>query len=139
VKPATSATSLAIGNPADGLYALDTVRTTGGGLAAVTDEEAVEGIGLLARTEGIFTEMAGGVTVASLARLAADGVVSPQERVVLYVSGHGLKTVEKLSSWSGADAHSPIAPTLEAFSELLDRQPASAELARQPALAGAGS
>ena len=73
VKPSTIAKSLAIGNPADGYFALDAVRQTGGGLAAVTDDEVVEGIRLLARTEGIFAETAGGVTIASLARLARRG------------------------------------------------------------------
>ncbi|MDE3220542.1 MAG: threonine synthase, partial [Nitrospirota bacterium] len=77
VKPKTIAKSLAIGNPADGWYALDVVRSTGGALDAVTDDEIVEGIRLLARTEGIFAETAGGVTVATLAKLAAAGVVRP--------------------------------------------------------------
>ncbi|TMM19321.1 MAG: threonine synthase, partial [Actinobacteria bacterium] len=94
VRPETIAKSLAIGNPADGWYALDAVRSTGGALEAVTDDEIVEGIGLLARTEGIFAETAGGVTVATLAKLAAAGVVRSDERVVAYVTGHGLKTVD---------------------------------------------
>ena len=97
VKPATIAKSLAIGNPADGWYALEVVRRTGGAIAAVTDEEIIEGIRLLARTEGIFAETAGGVTVATLAKLAAAGVVRSDERVVVYVTGNGLKTVEALA------------------------------------------
>ena len=113
VKPKTIAKSLAIGNPADGYFALDTIRSTGGGCAAVTDEEIVEGIRLLARTEGIFTETAGGVTIATLKHLAEEGVVRPDERVVAYVTGHGLKTLEALSATVGPTA--TIAPTIEAF------------------------
>ena len=94
VKPDTIAKSLAIGNPADGYFALDAVRQTGGGLAAVTDDEIVDAMMLLARTEGIFAETAGGVTVATLKRLAAEGVVRPDERVVVYITGHGLKTLD---------------------------------------------
>ena len=94
VKPDTIAKSLAIGNPADGYFALDAVRQTGGGLAAVTDDEIVDGMRLLARTEGIFAETAGGVTIATLKRLAAEGVVRPDERVVAYITGHGLKTLD---------------------------------------------
>ncbi|MCZ7535317.1 MAG: threonine synthase [Acidimicrobiia bacterium] len=115
VKPSTIAKSLAIGNPADGYFALDTVRRTGGAFAAVTDDEVVEGMRLLARTEGIFAETAGGVTVATLRRLAAEGVVTPDERVVVYVTGHGLKTLEAVAPVVGPTA--TIRPTLEAFHE----------------------
>jgi len=113
VRPDTVAKSLAIGNPADGWYALQAVRASGGALAAVTDEEILDGIRLLARTEGIFAETAGGVTIATLAKLAAQGVVRRDERVVAYVTGHGLKTVEALVATTGPTA--TIAPTLEAF------------------------
>jgi threonine synthase len=113
VKPATIAKSLAIGDPADGYYALDTVRRTGGAFAAVDDDEVIAGIRLLARTEGIFGETAAGVTVASLRRLAAEGVVRPDERVVVYVTGHGLKTLDAVAAHVGATA--TIAPTLDAF------------------------
>ncbi len=113
VKPHTIAKSLAIGNPADGYYALKTVRDSGGAFAAVTDEEIIDGIRLLARTEGIFAETAGGVTIATLAKLADAGVVRSDERVVAYVTGHGLKTVEALTATVGPTA--TIAPTLEAF------------------------
>jgi threonine synthase len=113
VKPDTIAKSLAIGNPADGYFALDAIRTSGGGSAAVTDSEIIEGIKLLARTEGIFTETAGGVTIATLKRLATQGVVRPDERVVAYITGHGLKTVEALSGTVRPTA--TIAPTIEAF------------------------
>ena len=118
VKPDTIAKSLAIGNPADGYFALDTVRTSGGGFAAVTDDEVVDGMRLLARTEGIFAETAGGVTIATLQKLAADGVVRPDERVVVYITGHGLKTLEAVAPTSGPTA--VIAPTLDAFHEAFD-------------------
>ncbi len=118
VKPDTIAKSLAIGNPADGYFALDVVRTTGGGFGAVSDGEIVEGMDLLARTEGIFAETAGGVTVATLKKLAADGVVRPDERVVVYITGHGLKTLEAVAPTSGPTA--TIAATLDAFHEAFD-------------------
>ena len=89
VKPHTIAKSLAIGNPADGPYALECVRESRGSFGSVTDEEIVEGIRLLARTEGIFAETAGGVTIATLAKLAASGVVRSDECVVAYVTGIG--------------------------------------------------
>ncbi len=113
VKPDTIAKSLAIGNPADGWYALDAIRTSGGACASVTDDEVIEGIRLLARTEGIFAETAAGVTIATLAKLAAQGVVRSDERVVALVTGHGLKTVEALTGEVGPTT--TIAPTLEAF------------------------
>jgi threonine synthase len=118
VRPDTVAKSLAIGNPADGWYALQAMRETGGACGAVTDEEILDGIRLLARTEGIFAETAGGVTIATLAQLAARGVVRRDERVVAYVTGHGLKTVEALTSRVGPTA--TIAPSLEAFAATVD-------------------
>jgi threonine synthase len=118
VKPRTIAKSLAIGNPADGIYALDAVRSSGGAVGSVTDDEIVQGIVLLARTEGIFAETAGGVTIATLAKLAASGVVRPDERVVAYVTGHGLKTVDAVAPSVGPSA--TIAPTLEAFASTVD-------------------
>jgi threonine synthase len=113
VKPKTIAKSLAIGNPADGYFALDAIRGSGGAAAAVTDEEIIDGIKLLARTEGIFTETAGGVTIATLRHLAEQGVIRPEERVVAYVTGHGLKTLEALTATVAPTA--TIAPTIEAF------------------------
>jgi threonine synthase len=113
VKPATIAKSLAIGNPADGYYALDTIRTSGGAAAAVTDPEILAGIRLLAHTEGVFAETAGGVTIATLKTLAASGIISPHERVVAVISGNGLKTVDAL-----VPTQTPptlIAPTLADF------------------------
>jgi threonine synthase len=79
----------------------------------VTDDEIVEGIRLLARTEGIFAETAGGVTIATLAKLAAEGVVRKDERVVAYVTGNGLKTIDAVAPHVGPTA--TIAPTLDAF------------------------
>ncbi len=116
VRPDTIAKSLAIGNPADGYYALGVVRSSGGAIASVTDDEIVEGMRLLARTEGIFAETAGGVTIATLAKLAAAGVVRHDERVVAYVTGTGLKTVEALGDTVGPSA--VIEPTLEAFAAI---------------------
>jgi threonine synthase len=118
VKPDTIAKSLAIGNPADGYFALDVVRSTGGGMSAVTDGEIVEGMHLLARTEGIFAETAGGVTIATLKQLANEGVIRADERVVVYITGHGLKTLEAVSPTSGPTA--TITPTLDAFHEAFD-------------------
>jgi threonine synthase len=113
VKPSGLAKSLAIGNPADGGYALDEVRRSGGALAAVTDPEIVEGIHLLARTEGIFAETAGGVTVAVLAKLAASSVVKPNERVVAFITGNGLKTLDAVAA--NCRPTVTVAPNLEAF------------------------
>jgi threonine synthase len=118
VKPRTIAKSLAIGNPADGPYALDAVRSSGGSFAAVDDDEIVEGIRLLARTEGIFAETAGGVTIASLAKLASSGVVRSDERVVALVTGNGLKTIEAVAPHCGPTA--TIAPTLAAFAAAVE-------------------
>lgn len=118
VKPQTIAKSLAIGNPADGAYVLDEVRNSGGGIAAVCDEEIVEGIKLLARTEGIFAETAGGTTVASLAKLAQLGIVRKDERVVIHITGHGLKTAEVVASSSTFTT--TINPSLDAVRELIE-------------------
>jgi threonine synthase len=117
VKPQTIAKSLAIGNPADGAYALDVVRATGGAVQSVSDDEIVAGIRLLASTEGIFAETAGGVTIATLAKLAAAGVVRADERVVAYVTGNGLKTLDAVAPVAGPTA--TIAPTLDAFSAVV--------------------
>jgi threonine synthase len=94
VKPNTIAKSLAIGNPADGPYALDLARRTGGAIDSVSDDEVRQGIRLLATTTGIFTETAGGVTVAVLRKLAERGDIDPSERVVAVITGEGLKTLE---------------------------------------------
>lgn len=113
VKPDTVAKSLAIGNPADGIYALEVARQTGGAIAAVSDAEILEAIALVARTEGIFVETAGGVTVATLAALAARGVVRRDETVVAYLSGNGLKTVEAIEQT--VDTGVTIAPSIDEF------------------------
>ena len=118
VKPDTIAKSIAIGNPADGYFALDAVRQSDGGLASVSDEEVVEGIRLLARTEGIFAETAAGVTIACLRKLTEQGVVRSDERVVAYVTGHGLKTLEAVREHGHPTA--TIAPDLDAFHEAFD-------------------
>jgi threonine synthase len=94
VKPDTIAKSLAIGNPADGPYALDLARSSHGSIDSVTDEEIRQGIKLLAQTTGIFTETAGGVTTAVTAKLAERGDIDPEERVVIYITGEGLKTLD---------------------------------------------
>ena len=97
VRPDTIAKSIAIGNPADGYQVLQTVRTTGGSGAAVSDEEIVNAIRLLAETEGIFTEPAGGTTVAATIDLLQRGVISPDDSVVVCVTGNGYKTAEVMS------------------------------------------
>jgi threonine synthase len=101
VKPDTIAKSLAIGNPADGPYVLDVARRTGGVIEDVSDEEVVEGIQLLARTEGIFTETAGGVTVATLKKLIATGQLDPEAETVIINSGDGLKTLDAVADRVG--------------------------------------
>ncbi len=116
-KPSTIAKSLAIGNPADGVYALDVVRKTGGEFGSVSDEEVIAGIRLLAQTEGIFAETAGGVTVATLKKLVEEQKVSKDETVVCYITGNGQKTVEALAPSSEVTA--TIKPNLEQFSALL--------------------
>jgi threonine synthase len=112
VKPDTIAKSLAIGNPADGPYALELARKTGGGIDAVTDDEIRAGVKLLAETTGVFTETAGGVTVAVLAKLAERNEIDVSERVVVYITGEGLKT---LDCARGTFDRWEIEPTLDAF------------------------
>ena len=118
VKPDTIAKSLAIGNPADGPYAIDAVRSSGGGFGSVSDAQVIEAIRLLARTEGIFAETAGGVTIASLVQLVDSGVVRSDERVVALVTGNGLKTIEAVAPHCGPTA--TIAPNLDAFAAAID-------------------
>ena len=96
VKPSTVAKSLAIGDPADGFYALEEARSSGGALARVPEDRIAEGISLLARTEGIFTETAGGVTIAGLEQLARSGAIDRDEETVAFITGTGLKTLEAL-------------------------------------------
>jgi len=96
VKPNTIAKSIAIGNPADGIYALNVTRESRGDWETATDEEIIEGIKLLAETEGIFTETAGGTTIAVLKKLAEAGAIKRNEVVVAYITGNGYKTMEVL-------------------------------------------
>jgi threonine synthase len=112
VKPATIAKSLAIGNPADGPYALELARSTGGSVESVTDEEIVAGIRLLAETTGVFTETAGGVTTAVLRKLAERGDIGEDERVVVVITGEGLKTLDAVR---GSFETHEIEPSVAAF------------------------
>jgi threonine synthase len=118
VKPDTIAKSLAIGNPADGPYALELARRSGGGIDAVSDDEIREGIRLLAQTTGIFTETAGGVTTAVLHKLAQRGDIDPSERVVVYITGEGLKTLDAVR---GTFDVWEIEPTVRSFEAAADR------------------
>jgi threonine synthase len=113
VKPDTIAKSLAIGNPADGPYVLDICRRTGGAVEDVTDDEVRDGILLLARTEGIFTETAGGTTVGVLKKLVETGQLDPDLETVVVNTGMGLKTLDAISDRVGPAA--TIAPTYDAF------------------------
>ncbi|MEL6381545.1 MAG: threonine synthase [Cyanobacteria bacterium J06626_18] len=119
VKPNTIAKSIAIGNPADGIYALETARKTNGHIEAVTDAEIVDGIKLLAETEGIFTETAGGTTIAVLKKLADEGKINPDETTVAYITGNGLKTQEAVQGYIGEPL--TIDPKLDAFERALER------------------
>ena len=107
VKPSTIARSLAIGAPADGPYVLDAVRRTKGAVEDVSDEEVVEGIRLLARTEGIFAETAGGVTVATAKKLIDTGQLDPDAETVLFITGDGLKTLDAVQDKIGPRATVP--------------------------------
>jgi threonine synthase len=116
VRPDTIAKSLAIGNPADGVFALDVARSTGGTIDSVTDEEIVDGIRLLAETTGIFTETAGGVTTAVLAKLAERGDLGPDDRVVLYITGEGLKTLDAVRE---VVSTYDVEPALDSFNAIV--------------------
>ena len=121
VKPDTIAKSLAIGNPADGPYAVELARRTGGAVDSVTDDEIRAGIKLLAETTGIFTETAGGVTTAVLKKLAERGDIDPSERVVAVITGEGLKTLDTVrgtfetyeidATYDAFEAKVPVPPT----------------------------
>ncbi|HEV8354512.1 MAG TPA: threonine synthase [bacterium] len=117
VKPQTIARSLAIGSPADGRYALGVARNTGGTISSVTDREIVDAIRLLAETEGIFTETAGGVTVGVLRALAEAGQFGADDTVVAYITGMGLKTLEAIEP----EVRAPLAiqPTLKDFERVV--------------------
>jgi len=115
VRPNTIAKSIAIGNPADGIYALQVTKESNGGWETATDEEIIEGIKLLAETEGIFTETAGGTTIAVLKKLAQRGYLRRDEVVVAYITGNGYKTLEVLDGHLRETVH--IKPTLADFKE----------------------
>jgi threonine synthase len=119
-KPSTIARSLAIGNPADGFYAARTIVASGGWAEDSGDPEIVDAITLLAETEGIFTETAGGVTVSAARKLFAQGRIRPEETTVLCITGNGLKTTDALAG--RFKASEPIPPKLAAFEEFLDRE-----------------
>ncbi|MBI4260537.1 MAG: threonine synthase [Actinobacteria bacterium] len=115
--PETIVRSLAIGDPADGVYALREVRASGGSMVGVSDDDVIEAVALLARTEGVFTETAGGVTVAALARLVERGAIDPDETVVAYVTGMGLKTLEAFAGRFVPAAR--ISPKVQAVAEVV--------------------
>jgi threonine synthase len=117
-RPATIARSLAIGNPADGHYAIRAITQSGGWAEDVSDAEVVESIQLLASTEGIFTETAGGVTVGTARKLIQQGRISPDETTVLCITGNGLKTTDVLTDQY--EAEEPIAPKIAAFESFFE-------------------
>lgn len=119
VKPQTIAKSIAIGNPADGIYALDIAKKTDGHIESVTDAEIIEGMKLLAETEGIFTETAGGTTIAVLKKLVEAGKINPEGKVVVYITGNGLKTQEAVAGYVGQPLL--IEPKLDSFERALER------------------
>ena len=126
VRPQTIAKSLAIGNPADGYYALRVMAETGGAGVAVSDDEVIEGMKLLARTEGVFAETAGGVVISGLKRLAESGKVGRDEVVVAFITGAGLKTQEAVR-----DSLQPplrVEPTIAAFETALGERDGPAAL-----------
>ena len=120
VKPNTIAKSLAIGNPADGYYALKTAVESGGAMEAVTDDEVIEGIKLLAQTEGIFAETAGGVTIGALRKLVKQGVIKKNDVTVAYITGNGLKTQEAVVDSVGRPFRIPA--SLAKFEQIFGQQ-----------------
>ena len=117
-KPNTICKSLAIGDPADGYFAAKLVKETGGWAEDVSDEEIVEGMLLLARTEGVFAETAGGTTLAVAKKLIEAGRIPRNEEIVLCITGNGLKTQDAV--FDAIEEPATIAPTLAAFEELAD-------------------
>src|SRR6202011_5327650 len=118
-RPQTIAKSLSIGTPADGYYAIRTMKETGGTAEDCTDAEIVDAIKLLAETEGIFAETAGGVTVACAKKLIESGRIPRDESIVLCITGHGLKTQEAIAEEVGQAA--VIRPSIKEFEALLDQ------------------
>ena len=126
-RPHTIARSLAIGNPADGIYAARAIRDTGGWAEDVSDVEIVSAIQELAETEGIFTETAGGVTTAVTARLYAHGRIKPEDLTVTCITGNGLKTTDVLQG--AYDQGRTIRPRLTDFESFVDEQTTNQEFA----------
>ena len=120
VKPNTIAKSLAIGNPADGYYALKTAAESGGAMESVTDDEIIEGIKLLAQTEGVFAETAGGVTIGTLRKLIKQGVIKKNDVTIAYITGNGLKTQEAVVDSVGCPFR--ILPSLAKFEQTFGQQ-----------------
>ncbi len=121
VKPDTIAKSLAIGNPADGYYALKTMKRTDGGSTAVTDPEVVEGIQMLAECEGVFAETAGGVTIAGLRQAIETGQIDPDETTVAFITGGGLKTADAVVEHVTQPI--PVEGTLQSFEDAFAEAP----------------
>ena len=134
VRPNTIAKSIAIGNPADGYYAADVCRKSGGWAEDVTDDEVVEGISLLAQTEGIFTETAGGVTVAVTRKLIQQGRIPLDESVVICITGNGMKTIDAVVGKIGDTI--PISPTLASLEQALRTKTGYDQRYATPTLAG---
>ena len=132
-KPATIARSLAIGNPADGLYAIKTIKQSGGWSEDVSDPEVVDSIRLLAETEGVFTETAGGVTVGTAGKLYRQDRILPEETTVLCITGNGLKTTDALNGVFADET--PIAPKLAEFENYLQRTQDTLDADKQFAVA----
>ena len=123
-RPDTVVRSLSIGSPADGAYSIQQARATNGAIIGVPDEATIDSIRLLAETEGIFTETAGGVTLAALRRAIDAGQIKRNEEVVLVITGNGLKTLDVLEGTFEAMPE-PIAPTFDAFEAWWETQPAN--------------
>ncbi|MFZ0136743.1 MAG: threonine synthase [Candidatus Sulfotelmatobacter sp.] len=130
-KPATIARSLAIGNPADGHYAIKTIKQSGGWSEDVSDPEVIDSIRLLAETEGIFTETAGGVTVGTAGKLYRQDRILPEETTVLCITGNGLKTTDVLAGVY--EIERPIAPKLAEFEKYLHETLDTVEVAKEEA------
>ena len=118
VKPDTIAKSLAIGNPADGIYAIETVKESGGYGESASDDEIIKAMKLLASTEGIFTETAGGVTLAATKKLIESGRISRDESIVVLITGNGMKTIEAFNGHLSAPHI--IDPRLKSFTQLME-------------------
>src|SRR5271157_4322728 len=134
-KPSTIARSLAIGNPADGHYAIKTIKQSGGWSEDVSDPEVIDSIRLLAETEGIFTETAGGVTVGTAGKLYRQDRILPEETTVLCITGNGLKTTDVLAGVY--EIERPIAPKLAEFESYLQQKLEVVEVGREAAAVGA--